>query len=160
MHIVFFHCFIIIRFYCLCFLYYIILMSHIVGSRLNPERAETSFFKQECHWSQVRCMYGLCSFTKFSHFFRFGVGYQIEKIMEFWRILGNNAVVMYYRLNRALEEAEKYKTALQKAKSQSKVSQVSTGIWVCVCLCACFPPTCLVSACLCVCLSVFVWPTW
>lgn len=57
-----------------------------------------------------------------NHFFRFGVGYPEEKIMLFRQILGNNEVILYYRLNRALEEAEKYKTALQKAKSQSKVS--------------------------------------
>ena len=68
-------------------------------------------------------MCGLRSFTKFSHFFWFGVAYEIEKIMQFWRIPGNNEFTLYCRLNRALEEAEKYKTALQKAKSQSKVSQ-------------------------------------
>lgn len=44
--------------------------------------------------------------------------------MQFRRIPDNSEVILYYRLNRALEEAEKYKTALQKAKSQSKVSQL------------------------------------
>ena len=33
------------------------------------------------------------------------------------------------RLNRALEEAEKYKTALKKAKSESKVSQLFTVLF-------------------------------
>ena len=91
-------------------------MSHVVGSRLNPKRTKTSFLKQECHRSQVRCMCGLCSFgvCKYaiasSHFYRFPLTMRLYSL--------------YYRLNRALEEAEKYKTALQKAKSQSKVSQV------------------------------------
>ena len=37
---------------------------------------------------------------------------------------GNDIMLIYYycRLNRALEEAEKYRTALQKAKGHSKVS--------------------------------------
>ena len=65
--------------------------------------------------------------------------------MQFRWIPDNNEVILCYRLNRALEEAEKYKTALQNAKSQSKVSLVYIGIFVCICVLA-SPPTRLVSA--------------
>lgn len=74
--------------------------------------------------------------------------------MQFRWIPGNKDVILYYRLNRALEEAEKYKTALQKAKSQSKVSRVYFGISLSVCS----PPhplTLCLPACLSVCLSFF-----